>query len=41
VGDERRTGKQSETAVSQSFVEKLGRKAAHELHQYPEGRGVA
>ncbi len=41
VGDERRTGKQSETAVSQSFVEKLGRKAAREFHQYPEGRGVA
>ncbi len=39
VGDQRRTGKQSENAVSRSFVEKLGRAAAHEFHQYPERRG--
>lgn len=38
VGDQRRTGKQSESAVSRSFVEKLGRKAAEEFHQYPEKR---
>ncbi len=38
VGEQRRTGRQSETPVSRSFVERLGRAAAHQYHQYPEKR---
>jgi short-subunit dehydrogenase len=35
---ERHSGKQSETAISQSFLTKLGRDAGQRLHQYPEQR---
>lgn len=34
----RRTGKQSETAITNSFLTALGRKAGEELNQYPEHR---
>jgi hypothetical protein len=35
---ERHSGKQSETAISQSFLTSLGRTAGQHLHQYPEER---
>jgi short-subunit dehydrogenase len=35
---ERHSGKQSETAISQSFLTSLGRTAGRHLHQYPEER---
>lgn len=40
VGEQRRTGKESESAVSKSFVETLGRVAADRFHQNPEKRGA-
>ncbi len=36
IDEERRRGKQSESVVSESFLTALGRRAAHELHQFPE-----
>jgi short-subunit dehydrogenase len=36
--DERHAGHESETAVTKSFVQHLGRKAAHELNQTPANR---
>lgn len=33
IGSERRTGKQSRTAITDSFLTALGRKPAHKLHQ--------
>ncbi|MFB3917110.1 MAG: SDR family NAD(P)-dependent oxidoreductase [Terriglobales bacterium] len=36
TSQERHTGKESESAVSNSLLTKLGRKAGEELHQYPE-----
>jgi short-subunit dehydrogenase len=35
---ERHSGKHSETAISRSFLTKLGRDAGQRLHQYPEER---
>lgn len=35
-GQTRHTGKESETAVTRSFITELGRKAAEALNQYPE-----
>ena len=40
VGEERRRGRESETSVSSSFLTALGRRAAHDYHQYGE-RGTA
>jgi short-subunit dehydrogenase len=38
VGQERRTGNESETQVTRSVFFELGRKAARDLNQYPEKR---
>jgi NAD(P)-dependent dehydrogenase (short-subunit alcohol dehydrogenase family) len=38
--DQRWLGKESETAVSRSFLTALGKKAAEEFHQYPEQKAA-
>jgi short-subunit dehydrogenase len=38
INKKRHSGKQTQTAISQSFLTRLGRSAGQRLHQYPEER---
>ncbi len=40
IGQSRRTGKESETRLTQSWITKLGRNAGRDLHQYPAGKAA-